>query len=236
VSKNKLERFAQLGTFTNVIQPEVEEILNKDHTLKGKWKSLFFNNNHPIVLELGCGKGEYTIGLAERYPEKNFIGIDIKGARMWIGASYSFHNGLKNVGFLRARIDHISSLFAAGEIDEIWITFPDPQIKRSRAKKRLTSSNFLKFYKQFIAPGGMIHLKTDSTFLFDYTYQLCKCNAIDIKISTNDLYHSAIDNEALLSIKTFYESQFLAKGIPIKYLCFTLDEHETFLEPKDIES
>jgi tRNA (guanine-N7-)-methyltransferase len=235
VAKHKLERFAQMATFENVIQPKFEEVLNKDYKLKGNWNTAFFKNNNPIVLELGCGKGEYTVGLAQRYPDKNFIGIDIKGARMWRGASYSVQNGIKNAGFLRTRIEHIVSFFAPGEVSEIWITFPDPQMKRIRAKKRLTSPTFLAYYKKFIATGGFIHLKTDSSFLYDYTCKVCSCNNLDVKVNTNDLYNSGIDNEALLSIKTFYESQFLAKGIPIKYLKFILDGHETFLEPPDDE-
>jgi tRNA (guanine-N7-)-methyltransferase len=232
VAKHKLERFAQLGTFENVVQPKLDEVLNKDYKLKGNWKSSFFKNSNPIVLELGCGKGEYTVGLAQRYPEKNFIGIDIKGARMWRGASFAVQNGIKNAAFLRTHIEHIVSFFAPDEVAEIWITFPDPQIKRIRTKKRLTSSNFLALYKKFIEPSGLIHLKTDSSFLYHYTHQLTLHNGLDVKINTNDLYNSGIDDEALLSIKTFYESQFLAQGISIKYLKFTLDGHETFLEPQ----
>lgn len=231
MSKNKLEKFAQMATFENVIQPGLDEILNKDYKLKGNWKSSFFRNNNPIVLELGCGKGEYTVGLAQRFPEKNFIGVDIKGSRMWNGASFSLRNNIRNTAFLRTRIEHITSFFATGEVSEIWITFPDPQEKRIRAQKRLTSSKFLALYKKFIEPTGFIHLKTDNQRLYDYTHQLALQNGLNIQISTNDLYNSGINDEALLSIKTFYESQFLAKGISIKYLKFTLDGHETFLEP-----
>jgi len=231
VAKHKLERFAQMATFENVVQPELEEVLNKDYKLKGNWKATFFKNNNPIVLELGCGKGEYTVGQAQRNPNKNFIGIDIKGARMWRGASFSLQNGIKNAGFLRTHIEHIASFFAPGEVSEIWITFPDPQEKRIRAKKRLTSSGFLALYKKFIEPSGLIHLKTDNSLLYEYTCQLASHNGLDVKISTNDLYNSGIDDEALLSIQTFYESGFLAQGIAIKYLKFTLDGHETFQEP-----
>jgi len=235
VAKHKLERFAQMATFENVVQPKLDEVLNKDYRLKGHWNESFFKNNNPIVLELGCGKGEYTVGLAQRYPDKNFIGIDIKGARMWRGALTCYQNGIKNAGFLRTRIEHITSFFAPGEVSEIWITFPDPQEKRTRAKKRLTSSRFLAMYKKFLATSGFIHLKTDNSLLYNYSCQLCLHNKLDVKISTNDLYNSGIDNEALLSIKTFYESQFLAQGISIKYLKFTLEGHETFLEPPDEE-
>lgn len=235
MAKHKLERFAQMATFKNVVQPRLEEVLNKDYKLKGNWKTSFFGNNNPIVLELGCGKGEYTVGLAQRYPDKNFIGVDIKGARMWRGALTCIQNDIKNAGFLRTRIEHIASFFAPGEVSEIWITFPDPQEKRVRAKKRLTSSKFLALYKKFLEPSGIIHLKTDNSLLYEYTCQLCLHNELDVKISTNNLYNSGIDDEALLSIQTFYESQFLAKGIPIKYLKYTIEGHETFLEPPDEE-
>ena len=236
MAKHKLERFAQLATFENVVQPKLEEVFNKDYKLKGKWKSSFFKNSNPIILELGCGKGEYTVGLAQRYPDKNFIGIDIKGARMWRGASFCIQNGIKNAAFLRTHIEHIASFFASGEVAEIWITFPDPQEKRIRAKKRLTSSKFLALYKKFVEPTGLIHLKTDNSLLYEYTSQLALHNGLDVKVNTNDLYNSGIDDEALLSIKTFYESQFLAQGKAIKYLKFTLDGHETFLEPAGEEA
>lgn len=231
MGKNKLEKFAQMETFENVVQPGLDEVINKDYKLKGNWKSTYFKNNNPIVLELGCGKGEYTVGLAERYPDKNFIGVDIKGARMWRGASLSIQKGIWNTAFLRTRIEHITSFFAPGEVSEIWITFPDPQEKRVRAKKRLTSSKFLAMYQKFIEPSGYIHLKTDNSLLYEYTYQLALQNKLDIKVNTNNLYQSGVDDEALLSIQTFYESQFLAQGIPIKYLKFTLNGHETFFEP-----
>jgi len=231
VAKHKLERFAQMATFTNVIQPSLEEVLNKDYKLKGNWKSSFFKNNNPIILELGCGKGEYTVGLAQRFPDKNFIGVDIKGARMWRGASFSLRNNISNAAFLRTHIEHIASFFAPAEVAEIWITFPDPQEKRIRAKKRLTSSNFLALYKKFIEPAGLIHLKTDNSLLYNYTHQLALHNGLELRLNTNDLYNSGIEDQALLSIKTFYESQFLAQGIPIKYLKFTLNGHDSFLEP-----
>lgn len=227
-------KFAQMATFDNVIQPELQEVLNKDHFLKGKWNADFFKQPKPLVLELGCGKGEYTVGLARKYPSKNFIGIDIKGARIWRGAKTAIEEGLENVGFLRTRIEQISSFFAENEVSEIWITFPDPQEKKIRAKKRLTSSRFLPKYKKFLKPNGLIHLKTDNSILYDYSYRLCLYNQLNIVKSSSNLYDTETDQN-LLSIQTFYESQFLAQGIPIKYLCFTLDEKESFTEPPDSE-
>lgn len=231
MAKNKLKKFAEVATFENVIQPEIEEVFRKDYPIKGKWHSQFFKNNNPIVLELGCGKGEYTTGLAERYTKKNFIGVDIKGARIWKGASEALQKGLKNAGFLRTRIEHISSVFGPEEVSEIWITFPDPQEKRDRSTKRLTSSLFLPIYKQFLKPMGIIHLKTDNEILYNYTCRLCQFNKLEVKYKTNDLYHSGLDDEPLLSIKTHYEALYTAKGLTIKYICFTLDGHESFLEP-----
>jgi tRNA (guanine-N7-)-methyltransferase len=186
------------------------------------------------VIEVGCGKGEYTTGLAERFPGKNYIGIDIKGARMWKGALYAVENKLANVGFLRTRIEHIASFFAPGEISEIWITFPDPQEKRIRALKRLTSSRFLSLYKQFLKPDGIVHLKTDSDHLYEYTCRICNSNQLPVKINTRDLYKTNLD-EHLLSIKTFYESQFLLQGCSIKYLSFELNGTEIFEEPDEDE-
>jgi tRNA (guanine-N7-)-methyltransferase len=226
-------KFAQMETFTNVIQPELDEVINKDHFLKGNWNTDFFKNDNPIVLELGCGKGEYTIGLSKKYKSKNFIGIDIKGARIWRGAKTALEEKLLNVGFLRTRIEQISSFFAPGEISEIWITFPDPQMKRIRAKKRLTSSQFLPRYRQFLKPGGFIHLKTDNSLLYNYSHQLCVHNNLPIAKSTSDLYKTETD-ENLLSIQTFYESGFLAQDIPIKYLCFSL-HNEIINEPPETE-
>jgi tRNA (guanine-N7-)-methyltransferase len=232
VGKNKLQRFAEMATYKHVIQPTLQEVLNKDYSLKGNWNSQFFGNNNPIVLELGCGKGEYTVGLSKRFPEKNFIGIDIKGARIWRGAKTAVEENLTNVGFLRTRIEHILSFFAPNEISEIWITFPDPQEKRIRAKKRLTSSRFLPMYQQFLKPDGIIHLKTDNHILYDYTYRLCLHNEIDIIKSTSNLYETETDVN-LLSIQTFYESQYLAKGVPIKYIQFTLHGKTSFQEPPE---
>lgn len=229
-------KFAQMATFQNVIQPNLNEVLKQDYTLKGNWNRLFFKNSNPIVLELGCGKGEYSVGLAQRYPGKNFIGVDIKGARMWKGASDALKMGLSNVGFLRTRIEHILSFFAPGEVSEIWITFPDPQEKRIRAKKRLTSSRFLPMYKKFLIPNGLIHLKTDNTLLYNYTCTLCAINNLKVNICTNDLYNANLPDEALLSIRTHYESLFLSKGETIKYINFCIDGQENFIEPPDDDS
>ncbi len=231
MAKNKLKKFAEVATFSNVIQTEIEEVFRIDHPIKGNWHSQFFKNNNPIVLELGCGKGEYTTGLATRYPEKNIIGIDIKGARIWRGASDALQNGLLNAGFLRTRIEHISSVFAKNEVSEIWITFPDPQEKRDRSTKRLTSSLFLPLYKQFLKPNGVIHLKTDNEILYNYTSRLCLFNKLDVQYQTNDLYNSGLNDEPLLLIKTHYEALFTSKGLSIKYIRFTIDNHDTFIEP-----
>ena len=232
MGKNKLQRFAEMATFQNVIQPELSEVLHNDYHLKGNWNSSFFKTSNPVVLELGCGKGEYTVGLAKVFPNKNFIGIDIKGARIWRGAKTALEYNLQNAGFLRTRIEQITSFFTKDEVSEIWITFPDPQEKRIRAKKRLTSSRFLPLYKKFLKPGGLIHLKTDNNILYDYTYRLCLHNDLKIIKSSSDLYKTETDQN-LLSIQTFYESHYMAKSIPIKYICFTIDAKETITEPPE---
>jgi tRNA (guanine-N7-)-methyltransferase len=223
MAKRKLQRFAEMETFNNVIQPAFEDFFQKDFSLKNNWKEEHFKNQNSIVLELGCGKGEYTVGLARRYPEKNFIGIDIKGARMWRGASTAKNDNITNIAFLRTRIEHIGSFFGKDEINEIWITFPDPQLKNQRNKKRLTASKFLNAYKEFLSPGGTIHLKTDNETLYLYTKQIIERNHLQLLFSTDDLYSLQIDNEAA-SIQTFYENQYLLKGITIKYLKFVLPD------------
>ena len=221
MSKDKLRRFKELGQFDRVFQPRIEEINNKDYSLKGKWKQEVFHNSHPLVLELGCGKGEYTIGMARHFPGKNFIGIDIKGARMWKGAKASHDEKIINSAFLRTRIELIASFFAPGEVDEIWITFPDPQPTERRKKKRLTSPGFLNFYQAFMIDGGIVHLKTDSNPLYDYTLKLLNDNNLEILFKTTDLYHSDIVDD-ILDIKTFYEKKFLETGSNINYLKFLL--------------
>lgn len=227
-SKDKLRRFRENETFSCLIQPRTEEVLRCDHPLKGNWGERFFHNSNPIVLELGCGKGEYTISLAERFPERNFIGIDIKGARLWKGAKYAVENAMPNVAFVRTRIEFIDSLFGAAEVDEIWITFADPQEKKAR--KRLTSPGFLNRYARFLAPEGRVHLKTDSRLLHFYTEELCRQNGMTIVASDDDIYGHGVADE-ILSIKTFYEGSFLAKGIPITYLSFRLDNPAPLREP-----
>jgi tRNA (guanine-N7-)-methyltransferase len=229
MSKNKLNRFAELKTFANVIESGIDEVFHEKHKLKGKWAKEWFKNPKPIVLELGCGKGEYTVKLAEKYPEKNFIGIDIKGARMWVGARLANEKRLMNVVFLRTRIEFINSFFDNNEIDEIWITFPDPQEIDSRKNKRLTSPVFLNKYKGFIKRNGIINLKTDNNKLYNYTLKLAKKNNLKILVSTNDLYNSAYIDKTH-EIKTYYEQMFLQEGKSIHYLQFTLEGNENIAE------
>jgi tRNA (guanine-N7-)-methyltransferase len=228
--KSKLQRFAEMETFSNVIQPPFEEIFGKDFYLKGKWNEMVFRNENPIVLELGCGKGEYTTGMAARFPEKNFIGIDIKGARMWPGAKQSLQNNLNNVRFLRTRIEFIQSFFKTGEVSEIWITFPDPQLKERRAKKRLTGSIFLNGYRRFLKEDGVVHLKTDNLFLHQYTLKLIRENKLKLIEATDDLYNSQLSDE-IRSIRTYYESRFLEQGMKITYLKFLLKGDKEIAEP-----
>jgi len=220
VGKNKIKRFEENKTFTNFFQPSRDEIIS-GYCMKGMWKDKFFKNNNPLVLELGCGKGEYTVGMAEAFPEKNFIGIDIKGARMWFGAKYSIENNLKNVAFIRAQIELIEYLFSKNEIDEIWITFPDPQIKFKRAKHRLTNIEFLRRYEKIIKSNGKIHLKTDSEFLHGYTLGVLNALGYNVEVAHHDIY-SAPEFESELShlrkIKTHYEKLFSAKNKAISYI------------------
>lgn len=219
--KDKIRKFRENLTFECLIQPTTEEVLGKDHPIKGHWHEKVFKNQNPIVLELGCGKGEYTIALSQRNPDKNFIGVDIKGARLWKGAKYATENALPNVAFLRTRIEFITSLFAENEVSEIWVTFADPQ--PNKPKKRLTSHQFLAKYKTFLKPDGIIHLKTDSILLHESTLEVIREGEHKLLEANNDIYapesHVA---EEITSIKTFYESQFLAKGMPITYLKFVL--------------
>jgi tRNA (guanine-N7-)-methyltransferase len=222
VGKNKLARWTELGSYDNVIQPQIGEVIGKDHPIKGRWNRELFKNENPIVLELGCGKGEYTIGLASSFPENNFIGIDIKGARMWRGAKTANDLQLKNVAFLRTRIEFINSFFSANEVDEIWITFPDPYPGRRNSNKRLTSPWFLNSYRHFLKDKGLIHLKTDNTELYDFTKKVLTHNNLEPILSTNDLYSEHIDN--ILSIRTHYEKIFLKAGLKINYLSFRLDK------------
>jgi tRNA (guanine-N7-)-methyltransferase len=230
MAKKKLQRFAEMEGFPNVIQPAFDDVFGRDHRLRGNWIRDQFGRPGAVVLELGCGKGEYTIGLAQRYPERNFVGADIKGARIWRGAKTALEEKLGNVAFLRTRIEQIASFFGPGEVDEIWLTFPDPQLKKGR--KRLSSSRFLNAYKQFLKDGGRIHLKTDSTVLHRYTLSLARHNDLKVLIHTEDLYHSEAAPE-LLGIQTYYERQFLAQGMKITYLCFELPHEKTIEEPPE---
>lgn len=221
-SKDKLKRFRENETFPNVVQPTRDELLSR-FPLKGNWHS-FFNNHHPIVLELGCGKGEYTLALAQRNPEVNVIGIDIKGARFWRGAKTAVESNLKNVAFLRTQIELIDHCFAPEEVSEIWITFPDPQIKFSRTKHRLTNLQFLKKYQQILQKEGWIHLKTDSEFMHGYTLGLLNGLNIPITYSNHDIYHREGAPKIVTDIQTFYEKMFLVENKPITYLQFRLPE------------
>lgn len=230
MGKNKLAKFAEMRTFSHVIQVPFSELSDGNYELKGKWNSDFFRNDHPIVLELGCGKGEYTVGLAKRFPDKNFIGIDIKGARMWTGAKEAQALRLDNAAFLRTNIELLPAFFAPGEIAEIWITFPDPQMKKVR--KRLTSTRFITHYCEMLKPGGIIHLKTDSNFLFQYTSAMIRENGFEVEVLTDDLYSSGMADE-ILAIRTYYEQQWLDRGIKIKYLKF-IPQVKELIEP-DIE-
>jgi tRNA (guanine-N7-)-methyltransferase len=220
LAKNKLKKFAQMEDYPHVRQPDLE-VLEKGYAMKGNWKKEFFKNENPLVLELGCGMGEYSVGLAEKFPEKNFLGVDIKGARIWQGATDAIEKNLKNVGFLRIRIDWIEECFAKDEVDEIWITFPDPQMKKRRGTKRLTHPDFLKRYQSILTKNAPIHLKTDSQFLHGFTLGVIAAAAHILEESTNDLYNDAIKREHM-EIKTHYEQIYLDKGLPITYLRFML--------------
>jgi len=220
-SKNKLKRFKENETFENVIQPTREEVLNDSLELKGNW-SKRFNNNNPIVLELGCGKGEYTVGLAELYPEKNFIGIDIKGARFWRGAKTATEESMNNVYFIRTQIELITSIFEENEVDEIWITFPDPQIKYKRTKHRLTNEAFLEKYKLILNEEGLVHLKTDSEFMHGYTLGLLHGAGHEVLYANHDIYHNEGAPDEVLKIQTFYENQYLEKNKAITYTQFKI--------------
>lgn len=228
MSKGKLEKFAELKTFQNVIQPKFDEVFEKDYTLKGQWNKEFFKNDNPITLELGCGKAEYTVGLAQLYPDRNFIGVDIKGSRIFHGAKRADAIGLKNVGFIRTRVDHINSFFAAGEVSEIWFTFPDPQLKK--ALKRLTSSRFLTYYQGVLRDDGRINLKTDSEFLYAYTKDVAILNQLEIEVANDDIYGSGAADE-VLSIRTFYETGWLEQGLKSHYIRFRLKNDKIIQEP-----
>ena len=233
MGKGKLAKFAEMETFSNVFQYPFSVVDNVPFEMKGHWREQYFKNNHPVVLELGCGKGEYTVELARLYPEMNFIGVDIKGARMWTGAKQALEAGLKNVAFLRTNIEIIDRFFAESEVQEIWLTFSDPQMKN--AHKRLTSTFFLNRYRKFLVDGGIVHLKTDSNFLFTYTTCMVKENKLPVVFSTEDLYHTeGIDDETrkILSIQTYYESMWIERGLNIRYMKFLLPQQGELVEPE----
>ena len=220
-SKNKLKRFKENETFSNVLQPSREEVLEGKFDQKGRWHE-FFKNKNPLVIELGCGKGEYTIGLARANPEMNFIGIDIKGARLWRGAKTAIEENISNVAFLRTQIELVNHTFAKEEVSEIWLTFPDPQIKYKRRKHRLTNPEFLARYKEILIPKGILHLKTDSQFLHGYTLGLLQGRGDEILYANHDVYRNEGSPDAVTGIQTFYENQYLQKGKPITYIQFRL--------------
>ncbi len=221
-SKNKLKRFRENETFSNVYQPTREEVINDNFNLKGNWNKEVFKNNNPIILELGCGKGEYSVELARRFPEKNFVGIDIKGSRFWRGAKTAVEENLPNVAFLRTQIELIENCFANEEVDEIWITFPDPQIKYKRTKHRLTNEEFLARYKNILKPEGIINLKTDSEFMHGYTLGLLHGAGHKVLYANHNVYRNEGAPEVVTAIQTFYESQYLEQNKPITYIKFTL--------------
>lgn len=220
-SKNKLKRFKENLTFKNVIQPSREILVDDNFEYKGKWNNLFFKNNKPIIIELGCGKGEYSIELAKLNPEKNFIGIDIKGARFWRGAKTAIDEGLNNIAFVRSQIELIDKIFSKGEVSEIWITFPDPQIKFKREKHRLINLKFINLYKNILVPNGIINLKTDSEFLHGYMLGLIKStNFLELIYSNHNIYNNSGAPDDVLSIQTFYELKFLKQKKPITFINF----------------
>lgn len=223
MGKNKLQKFSDMETFGCVLQYPRHILIEQGFPYSGKWNSDFFARANPITLELGCGKGEYTVGLAQANPERNYIGVDIKGARMWKGAKSVEENGIDNAAFLRTEIEQITQFFGPDEVDEIWITFPDPQMQKGR--KRLTSSRFLSNYRKFLRPKGVVNLKTDSPFLYEYTRRLVKLNGFEVLTETDDLYGSGLA-DPVSSIKTFYEQQWLSRGKTIKLLSFRIGEGE----------
>ncbi len=221
-SKNKLKRFNENKTFKNVFEPKREALVDAVYEMKGAWNEKFFKNNNPIVLELGCGKGEYSVALAQKYPNKNFIGIDIKGARFWRGAKTALEENLTNVAFIRTQIELVDLVFAENEISEIWITFPDPQIKYKRTKHRMTNSEFLKRYKKILQPEGTVNLKTDSEFMHGYTLGLLHGEGHEVIHANNNVYKQDGSPEDVTSIQTFYENQYLEINKPITYIKFKI--------------
>lgn len=236
MGKGKLAKFADMAGYPHVFEYPYSVADDVPFDMKGHWHGKFFKNDNPIVLELGCGRGEYTVGLARLYPDKNFIGVDIKGARMWTGATEALREGLPNVAFLRTNIEIIDRFFAAGEVAEIWLTFSDPQMKK--VTKRLTSTYFMERYRRFLQDGGRVHLKTDSNFLFTYTRYMVEKNKLPVMFATTDLYHSVLaeqpdtEEARILGIQTYYEQQWIDRGLNIKYMCFLLPHAGELAEPE----
>ncbi len=222
MGKNKLKKFNDIAQMQCVVECPFARLGDEEFPLRGNWNSQFFKNKGKIVLELGCGKGEYTVGLARRHPECNFIGIDIKGARLWTGAKDVTENGIENAAFLRTTIDLLPKFFAPGEVSEIWITFPDPQMKKEN--KRLTGARFMQMYRQVLAPGAKIKLKTDSPFLYAYTKAMAEHNGITVCEACDDLHHDDHTPDELRQIRTFYEQQWLDRGLTIKYISMLVPE------------
>lgn len=223
MGKNKLAKFAENETFPNLFQPGYQSLIADGFEHRGKWNKDFFKNDNPIVVELGCGKGEYTVGLADRYRDKNFVGVDVKGARLWQGCKTSNVKEMNNVAFIRTKIQELSHFFGENEISEIWITFPDPQPRKSKTKKRLTSPEFLDRYRPLLKKDAVIHLKTDDLGLYKYTMEVVRQNNLKLIYSTKDLYNSDFDGD-VLGIKTFYEKIWLEQGFSIKYVEFSLND------------
>ena len=233
MGKGKLQKFAEMETFSNVFQYPFSAIENVPFDMKGRWREMFFHNDNPIVLELGCGKGEYAVGLARMFPNVNFIGVDIKGARMWTGAKQALQEQLPNVAFLRTNIEIIDRFFGEDEVQEIWLTFSDPQMKNAR--KRLTYTYFLQRYRHFLNDKGLVHLKTDSNFLFTYTREMALHNGLTPEVCTEDLYNDSQLDEAtmsILNIRTYYESMWLERGLNIRYMKFRLPKDGELSEPE----
>ena len=226
MGKGKLQKFAEMANFANVMQPNIKDYVDRDFELKGKWNG-FFGNSGPIILELGCGKGEYTVGLAQKYPDRNFIGIDIKGARIYTGAKRALEMGLKNVLFIRTKIDFLKTFFADSEVSEIWLPFPDPQ--RKKQKRRLLNAKFLNLYRDILKDGGIVHLKTDNPNLYLYTMKMIEYNSIEVIAATDDLYASDIQGDAK-DVKTYYEKMFLEEGKKINYIEFKLKKNQEYKE------
>jgi len=232
MGKGKLAKFAAMESFRNVFQYPYSVVENVPFEMQGHWREQYFHNTNPIVLELGCGKGEYTVGLAKLFPEVNFIGVDIKGARMYTGARQAIDENLPNVAFLRTNIEIIDRFFSCDEVQEIWLTFSDPQMKNCR--KRLSGTMFLNRYRKFLTDGGAIHLKTDSNFLFTYTTYVVEKNRLPLVVRTEDLYHDNLPDAKILSIQTYYETMWIERGLSIKYMKFLLPRGGELVEP-DVE-